>query len=255
MKKKISKNRIRLLATFIIFVICAVAAAIPKDTPKQENNYAAAVSFDNKEPSQSIVDASPELIPDYSGEDVIILDGNVPEFTAYDIENISGEHYSDLDSFGRCGTAVAMLDSTMMPQGKRRDIGQIKPSGWVQKKYPTLVDSDPPYIYNRSHLIAYALAGEDLNERNLITGTRYMNATTMLPYEEEVMKYIDDTDNRVLYRVSPYFKDDELVARGVEMEAYSVDDDGSGICYHVFVYNIQPGIEIDYKTGKSWIMR
>ena len=138
-----------------------------------------------------------------------------------------------------------------MPTEPRGSIGDVRPTGWVQEKYPGIVDSEPPYLYNRCHLIAYAMTGQNANDRNLITGTRYMNATTMLPYEEQVLRYLDNSDNHVLYRVSPLFKDSELVARGVEIEAYSVEDEGEGICFHVFVYNIQPGIEIDYLTGNS----
>ena len=203
--------------------------------------------------SQSIVDSSPDSIPAYAGEDYAVLSDGMPGFNDWDLENITGEHYSDLDYLGRCGTAYAMLDVSMMPHKKRDSIWQIKPSGWVQNRYDGLVDSDPPYLYNRSHLIAYALTGQDANELNLITGTRYMNATTMLPWEEMVMRYLEDTGNHVLYRVSPYFKGRELLSRGVEMEAYSVEDAGAGICYHVFVYNIQPGIELDYATGENHI--
>ena len=201
--------------------------------------------------SLSIVDADGDAIPGYSGEDYIVLNDGIPNFNTWDIENIKGDHYSELDYLGRCGCAYAMLDVTMMPQGSRGDIRQIRPTGWVQRKYEGLVDSDPPYLYNRSHLIAYALTGQNDNEKNLITGTRYMNATTMLPWEEQVMKYLDDSENHVLYRVTPYFKGDELLSRGVEMEAYSVEDDGAGVCYHVFVYNVQPGVEIDYRTGDN----
>lgn len=203
--------------------------------------------------SQSIADASPADIPEYSGKDVIELNGGKPCFTAYDLEHITGESFTELDRLGRCGTAVAMLDRTMMPVESRGSIGDIRPSGWVQAKYPGIVDSEPPYLYNRCHLIAYAMTGQNANKLNLITGTRYMNATTMLAYEEQVLRYLDNSENHVLYRVSPLFKDSELVARGVEIEAYSVEDNGRGICFHVFVYNVQPGIEIDYKTGESRI--
>ncbi len=123
----------------------------------------------------------------------------------------------------------------------------------MQEKYEGIVDSDPPYLYNRCHLIAYALTGQNANELNLITGTRYMNVAAMLPWEEQVMRYLDDSENHVLYRVTPYFKGSELLARGVEMEAYSVEDEGQGVCFHVFIYNVQPGIVLDYSTGKSRI--
>ncbi len=202
--------------------------------------------------SLSVVCSDPYSIPDYHGDDYCELNDGKPNFNEWDFENITGEHYSDLDSLGRCGVAYAMLDRSMRPTKKRGDIGHIKPTGWVQNKYPGIVDSDPPYLYNRSHLIAYALAGEDDNELNLITGTRYMNATTMLPWEEQVMRYLDENNNHVLYRVTPYFKGNELVARGVEMEAFSLEDNGEGICYHVFVYNVQPGILIKYATGENW---
>lgn len=201
----------------------------------------------------SIVSVNLDNIPEYSGNDYIVLNNNQPGFTDEDFQNISGENYSSLDYLGRCGTAVAMLDRSMMPTEERGEIGQIKPSGWIQKKYEGIVDSQPPYLYNRCHLIAYALTGQNANEENLITGTRYFNVNAMLPFEEKVMRYLDYSDNHVLYRVTPYFKGSELVARGVEMEAYSVEDQGDGLCFHVFVYNQQPGIEIDYQTGDSTV--
>ncbi len=214
-------------------------------------NSAVNLSETDAKGSESIVCSDPKSIPDYAGEDYIILNGGEPCFNEWDLENITGEHYSELDRLGRCGVAYAMLDRSMMPTGKRGDARHIKPSGWVQKKYEGIVDSEPPYLYNRSHLIAYALTGQDANELNLITGTRYMNATTMLPWEETVMRFLDDSDYHVLYRVTPYFKGNELLARGVEMEAYSVEDQGESICYHVFVYNVQPGIVLDYSTGDN----
>ena len=147
----------------------------------------------------------------------------------------------------------ANTNRDMRPTEERGTIGMIKPSGWKQAKYEGYVDSKPPYLFNRCHLIAYALSGENANEQNLITGTRYFNVSSMLSFEEQVMRYLDDNDNHVLYRVTPYFKGSELVARGVEIEAYSVEDNGNGVCFHVFIYNYQPGIEIDYKTGDSQI--
>lgn len=196
--------------------------------------------------------SDPDAIPDYSGQDVLELNDNKPSFTDEEIASITGEHFSELDGLGRCGTVYAMLHRSMMPTGKRGSISEIRPSGWKQKKYPGIVDSDPPYLWNRSHLIAYGMTGQTANERNLITGSRYMNATTMLPYEESVMWYLHGSNNHVLYRVTPFFKGSELVARGVEMEAYSVEDHGRGVSFHVFVYNVQPGIGIDYRTGESW---
>ena len=215
--------------------------------------YNGGISQDNIDVglSRSYVESAPENIPEYSDKDYIVLNDNMPLFTENDLKEIEGEIYSELDELGRCGTAIAMLSQEMMPTEERGSIGQIKPSGWNQAKYEGYVDSDPPYLYNRCHLIAYALTGQNANEKNLITGTRYMNATTMLPFELQVMQYLDNSSNHVLYRVTPYFKGNELVARGVEIEAYSVEDGGEGICFHVFVYNVQPGIEINYMTGKS----
>lgn len=244
-KKKPFKNIARALLVVALAVAAESVAGIdtlPKKLMQEESGY-----------SGSIVETAPESIPEFAGRDYVVLNDNMPNFTETDLQNITGESYSSLDSLGRCGTAVAMIDQSMMPTEERGSIGQVKPSGWVQAKYEGYVDSNPPYLYNRCHLIAYALTGQNANEENLITGTRYFNVTGMLPFEEQVMQYLDDSPNRVLYRVTPYFRDNELVARGVEMEAYSVEDDGEGVCFHVFVYNYQPGIEIDYRTGESRI--
>ncbi len=221
------------------------------NTVNTSSNITSDISFDSSQSSASTCIADPGSIPDYSGKDYIIINDGKPNFTDNDYKSISGQKFSNLDSLGRCGTAVAMIDRSMMPTGKRGDIGEVKPTGWVQNKYAGVIDSQPPYLYNRCHLIAYALTGENANEKNLITGTRYMNATVMLPWEEKVMKYLDYSDNHVLYRVTPYFKGSELLARGVEMEAYSVEDNGAGVCYHVFIYNVQPGIMINYNTGDN----
>ena len=190
-----------------------------------------------------------ESIPDHKGDDVIVLNYDKPLFTDKEKAELQGEAYSDLDSLGRCGKAVARLHRNMMPGGKRGAIGHIRPSGWRTVKYPDLIKDR--YLYNRCHLIAYAMTGQTDNEKNLITGTRHMNAELMLEYELKVIHYLEDTGNHVLYRVTPRFKKDELVARGVEIEAWSVEDEGKGLSFHVFIYNVQPGIEIDYKTGKS----
>ena len=243
-----AKKRRRIIIAVIVIAILCVAGFIASVVFRHTGTR---LSKTNTEGSLSTVDSDPGSIPDYSGADYVVLNGGKPNFNAWDLENITGEHYSNLDSLGRCGVAYAMLDRSMMPTEERGEIGQIKPSGWVQEKYEGIVQSEPPYLYNRSHLIAYALTGQNANELNLITGTRYMNATTMLPWEEQVMRYLDDSDNHVLYRVTPYFKGKELLARGVEMEAYSVEDNGEELCFHVFIYNVQPGIVLDYKTGAS----
>lgn len=207
--------------------------------------------FSDAEPSRSIAEAAPELIPDYDGRDVVVLNGNMPGFTGHDKENYSGETYSELDGLGRCGGASALLHEKMMPKTDRGEIGEIRPSGWRQKKYPGIIPSDPPYLYHRCHLIAYALTGQNANAQNLITGTCHMNMELMRPLEIEVARYLEDSGHHVLYRVTPFFKGRELAARGVEIEALSLEDHGRGVSFHVFVYNVQPGIRIDYATGES----
>ena len=189
--------------------------------------------------------------PEYAGESYIVLNEGVPCFSEEDINTLSGEYYGELDELGRCTGAYAVLHQSMMPDRQREEIGMIKPTGWVQNKYPGVVDSTPPYLYNRCHMIAYAMTGQNANEKNLITGTRYFNVAGMLPWEMMILKYLESNKNHVLYRVTPYFRERELLARGVEMEAFSVEDRGKGICFHVFVYNVQPGIEIDYVTGDN----
>ena len=159
------------------------------------------------------------------------------------------ETYSRLDFLGRCGAAYANLSRELMPDGERESIQSVTPTGWENNAYD-IVENE--YLYNRCHLIGFQLAGENANEKNLITGTRYMNVEGMLPFENEVAEYLKYSGNHVLYRVTPIFEETNLVASGVEMEAMSVEDSGAGICFHVYVYNVQPGIEIDYKTGENW---
>ena len=189
-----------------------------------------------------------ESIPEYSGSPYIEINNNIPAFRPEDISSDSFEEYSPLDSFGRCGTAYANLGPDTMPAEEHGNIGMVKPSGWVTSKYDFV---DGKYLYNRCHLIGYQLSGENANELNLITGTRYMNTEGMLPFENETADYIHDTGNHVLYRVTPVFSDDELLARGVHMEAMSVEDEGKGVSFNVFCYNVQPGVEIDYATGNN----
>jgi DNA-entry nuclease len=177
-----------------------------------------------------------------------VVNDNVPFFTEGEMTEESFEDYSELDELGRCGTAYANVGQDIMPTEKRGSIGSVKPTGWHTVKYDIV---DGKYLYNRCHLIGYQLTGENANERNLITGTRYLNVEGMLPFENLVDDYVDETNNHVLYRVTPVFVDDELVARGVLMEGYSVEDDGEGVCYCVYVFNVQPGVTIDYATGES----
>ena len=192
------------------------------------------------------------VVPPFFGKPYVELNNNVPNFTSEEKgSKVIFESYSELDELGRCGVAYANICQDIMPTEERGEIGQIKPSGWQLIKYDIV---DGKYLYNRCHLIAYQLAGENANEKNLITGTRYLNVSGMLPFENEVADYVKSTGNHVLYRVTPIYKDTDLVATGVQMEAYSVEDDGAGVCYNVFVYNIQPGISIDYATGESRII-
>ena len=179
-------------------------------------------------------------IPEYQGEPYIILNENMPMFEQSDMTQTSFEQYSELDSLGRCGVAFANVGMDLMPTEDRESISQIKPTGWQSVQYENV---DGKYLYNRCHLIGYQLTAENANEKNLITGTRYMN------------DYVKETNHHVLYRVTPIFSGSDLVAQGVEIEAYSVEDQGEAICFHVFVYNVQPGITINYSTGESHLER
>lgn len=188
-------------------------------------------------------------IPAYSGTPYTEVNGNKPYFTEADLTTQSFEIYSELDSLGRCGVAYANVGQDLMPTEPRGEIGAVKPTGWHLVKYDNV---DGKYLYNRCHLIAYMLAAENANPQNLITGTRYLNVQGMLPFETKVCDYVKNTGNHVLYRVTPIFDGDNLLADGVLMEAYSVEDAGEGICFCVFAYNVQPGIGIDYSTGDNW---
>ena len=188
-------------------------------------------------------------IPAYSGTPYTEVNGNKPYFTEADLTTQSFETYSELDSLGRCGVAYANVGQDLMPTEPRGEIGAVKPTGGHLVKYDNV---DGKYLYNRCHLIAYMLAAENANPQNLITGTRYLNVQGMLPFETKVCDYVKSTGNHVLYRVTPIFDGDNLLADGVLMEAYSVEDAGDGICFCVFAYNVQPGIGIDYATGDNW---
>lgn len=203
-------------------------------------------------PATSAAPVSLEDIPAYTGSPYIALNDNQPEFEEGDLSSESFETYSPLDSLGRCGPAYACIGQDLMPTEDRESISGVHPTGWVQAEYDTV---DGGSLYNRCHLIGFQLTGENANEENLITGTRYMNVEGMLPFENLVADYVKETGNHVLYRSTPVFEGDNLVASGVVMEALSVEDDGEGVCFHVYVYNVQPGIEIDYATGKSWESR
>ena len=188
-------------------------------------------------------------VPEYDGIPYVEINDNEPGFTEEELTTVSYEEYSELDSLGRCGTAEACIGEELMPEGEREDISEVKPTGWENKEYDIV---DGGYVYNRCHLIGFQLSGENANEKNLITGTRYMNTEGMLPFENMVAEYVHETDNHVMYRVTPVFEGENLVASGVQMEAESVEDNGEGLSFNVYVYNIQPDIVIDYETGDSW---
>ena len=189
-------------------------------------------------------------IPDYDGTSAYaVIDRNQPSFTEDEYTPESSEYYSELDSLGRCGVAEACVGVDLMPTEERESISKVKPTGWVQHQYDFV---DGGSLYNRCHLIGFQLTGENANEKNLITGTRYMNTQGMLPFENKVADYVKATGNHVLYRVTPVFEGSDLVAQGVQMEAYSVEDQGEGVCFNVFCYNAQPGVGIEYASGESW---
>ena len=203
--------------------------------------------FDNDVPYISVDD-----IPEYSSEPYVVINGGDPFFTKEEIVTKSYENYSPLDELGRCGVAMACLGKDIMPTEERGEIGHIEPSGWKQAKYDCISGSG--YLYNRCHLIGFQLAGENDNEQNLITGTGYMNVDGMLPFENMIADYIKETGNHVMYRVTPIYEGKyDLVACGVLMEAYSVEDEGEGIKFNVFCYNVQAGVVIDYYDGSSWL--
>ena len=191
-----------------------------------------------------------DAIPAYDGKAYVAVNNNEPFFTDSDMTTTAFENYSDLDSLGRCGVAYANICRDIMPTEERGKIGMIKPSGWHTVKYDVIKDR---YLYNRCHLIGYQLAGENANPKNLITGTRYLNVEGMLPFENLVADYVNNTGNHVLYRVTPMFSGSNLVANGVLIEAKSVEDNGGGILFNVYCYNVQPGIGINYENGDSWL--
>ncbi len=199
-------------------------------------------AYSNKKSSNDL-----DILP-YSGSDYVVINNNVPYFSDSDKNTNTFEKYSDLDYLGRAGVAYANISSSLMPTSERGSISSIKPTGFKTIKFDIV---DGKYLYNRCHLIGYQLTGENANIKNLITCTRHMNTVSMLPFENKVAFYIKETNNHVLYRVTPVYNSDNLVADGVIMEAYSVEDNGSGVMFNVFVYNIQDGINIDYKTGDA----
>lgn len=192
----------------------------------------------------------PATYPTYDGQPYGVMNDNEPLFGPEDMTTDSFETYSSLDSLGRCGAAYACVGLDLMPTEPRQSISRIKPTGWHSVQYDTV---DGKSLYNRCHLIGFQLTGENDNERNLITGTRYLNVEGMLPFENMVADYVKETGNHVLYRVTPVFEGDDLVARGVTLEGWSVEDEGDGVCFYVYCFNVQPTVQIDYATGDSWL--
>lgn len=221
--------------------------------PKADTSVADGVlSGDNEQNGEHSDDIGAEFdfsaLPPYSGEPYISVCGGDPDFSENEITSVSYEYYSELDALGRCGVCIASVGQDIMPTEKRGSIGQVKPTGWHTVKYDFV---DGKYLYNRCHLIGFQLTGENANKRNLITGTRYLNVEGMLPFENMVADYVKETGNHVMYRVTPIFVGDELLARGVHIEAESVEDGGDGIMFNVFCYNVQPGVVLDYATGEG----
>ena len=230
------------------------STVVTPDDINPDNAEGNVIDPDNETPPEAYIPSASELdyssIPPFDGFPYAEVNGNIPVFTEEErISTTAFEFYSDLDSLGRCGYAFANVCMELMPTEERDYIGMIKPSGWHTVRYDDLIEGN--YLYNRCHLIAFQLAGENANEKNLITGTRYLNTIGMLPFEILVGDYVKKTENHVLYRSTPVFIGEELVARGIHLEGYSVEDQGEGVCFNVFLYNNQPGIEIDYLTGES----
>lgn len=228
----------------ISFVAALIIAVTGMNLPSGED-----INTEDTYKNETAVEiVSIEDVPEYTDSVFIAINDNVPAFSETDYTEVSFETYSELDLLGRCGTAYANVGVDLMPTEDRGDIGHIKPTGWQSVKYDNV---EGKYLYNRCHLIGFQLTGENANKENLITGTRYFNVEGMLPFENMVADYVKETENHVLYRVTPLYEGSNLVASGVQMEAWSVEDDGEGVCFNVFVYNVQPGIVIDYATGKS----
>jgi len=230
-------------------VVTETTTTFPTETTTQSVPTEIVTTEKTETTTETIV--SDNTIPDYSGSAYVVLNNNKPTFTESEITTKAFEKYSQLDYLGRCGVAFACLGIETLPQEERGEIGMIKPTGWHLKKYDCV---DGKYLYNRCHLIGFQLSGENANDKNLITGTRYLNVDGMLPFENMVADYIEETNNHVMYRVTPIFDGDNLLCKGVKMEAYSVEDGGKGISFNVFCYNVQPYIKINYKTGESYLI-
>ena len=251
-KRENNKSYTKLLVGLVLVIIIGIIGYINPDLQEMILGNSNSVLTNSVSQSNLSYTTSFNLnsIPEYEGSPYVVLNDNKPDFSEDDFTTDSFEEYSDLDSLGRCGPAFANISLDTMPADneERESISSIEPSGWINKKYDTV---DGGYLYNRCHLIGYQLSAENANEKNLITGTRYMNTEGMLPFENQIADYVKETRNHVLYRVTPIFENDNLVASGVQLEAMSVEDNGEGICFNIYCYNVQPGITIDYSTGES----
>ena len=250
MKYRIKKAIRKLISLALLTAFCSLVNRYGLTDTPLTGSAVGTVTTEQMEQTSLLDSSAMETvqIPDYSGTPYVAVNGNIPFFSADDLTTESFEYYSALDALGRCGITVACIGRDIMPTAERESIVEITPSGWDQAYYD-FVDQD--YLYNRCHLLGFQLTGENANECNLITGTRYLNVEGMLPFENMIAEYIYETDHHVLLRVTPLMDGTNLVADGVLMEAMSVEDNGAGICFNVYCYNVQPGVIIDYATGES----
>lgn len=250
--REMKNVKVRIIAAIVS--VCLVLSLSSKNATSESAN-SSPVNLDHTafqaETEQSDLSSELAQVSVYSGQPYVTIHNNIPYFSESDLTTESFESYSELDILGRCGVAYASIGTDIMPTEERGSIGQIKPTGWHTVKYNDIIDGN--YLYNRCHLIGYQLSGENANEKNLITGTRYLNVVGMQPFENKVADYVIKTENHVLYRVTPIFEGDNLLASGVLIEAESVEDNGNGILFCVYVYNAQPGIIIDYASGESFL--
>lgn len=251
-KRENNKSYTKLLVVFVLAITIGIIGYINPDLQEMILGNTNTVSINTVSQANLSYTTSFDLnsIPKYEDTSYVVLNDNKPDFSEDELTTESFEKYSNLDKLGRCGIAYANLSIDTMPkEGEEREsISSVEPSGWINKKYEIV---DGGYLYNRCHLIGYQLSAENANEKNLITGTRYMNTEGMLPFENQIAEYIKETRNHVLYRVTPIYDNENLVASGLQLEAMSVEDKGEGICFNVFCYNVQPGININYLTGES----
>ena len=234
---KINNKNLRIILTILLAIITVVAGYL----------YYKEISNKNKT-TNNIVGLDVNNLPEYYGKPYVVINNNEPNFDKSELVPKSFEKYAELDNLKRCGTADSIIGQDLMPTSKRENISSVKPTGWKSVKYNGIEGGN---LYNRCHLIGFQLAGENANKRNLITGTRYLNTKGMLPFENMVADYVKETNNHVRYRVTPIFVGNELVARGVQIEAMSIEDNGKAIKFNVYCFNVQPNIEINYKTGDS----